>query len=86
MSSPRFFARSLRRWLAASKARAEQLMEATQELQPSLPFSSVDVPLIPRSVRRNALSAERREAARRETQRQRREARLPTSFAASGMH
>lgn len=30
MSSPRFFARSLRRWLAASKARAEQLMEATQ--------------------------------------------------------
>lgn len=27
MSSPRYFARALRRWLAASKARAEQLME-----------------------------------------------------------
>ncbi len=57
-----------------------------QDMQPSLPFHKLDLPTIPRSVRRNAVSAERREAARRELQRQRREARLPTPFAASGVH
>lgn len=52
----------------------------------SVRLQDVDLLPIPRRVRRNALSAERREAARRELQRQRRESRLPNSFAASGAH